>query len=208
MVMQLLNQQIANFELSALNEFSKSAPWQLTSGSTAIVERLLKGLVSGFDVRGNIAVHQTATIETGAIIKGPAIIGPNCFIASGAYVRGGCWLEDTCVLGPGSEMKSSFFFKGTKLAHFNFVGDSILGSNVNLEAGSLIANFRNERPDSTVSFMYGGKRIETGAAKFGALIGDHTKIGANAVIAPGAILAPGTIVERLSLIDHGPTRSN
>jgi UDP-N-acetylglucosamine diphosphorylase / glucose-1-phosphate thymidylyltransferase / UDP-N-acetylgalactosamine diphosphorylase / glucosamine-1-phosphate N-acetyltransferase / galactosamine-1-phosphate N-acetyltransferase len=49
------------------------------------------------------------------------------FIAAGAYVRGGCWLEANCVLGPGAELKSSFVFAGTKLAHFNFVGDSILG---------------------------------------------------------------------------------
>jgi bifunctional N-acetylglucosamine-1-phosphate-uridyltransferase/glucosamine-1-phosphate-acetyltransferase GlmU-like protein len=36
-------------------------------------------------------------------------------------------------------------FAGTKLAHFNFVGDSLLGENVNLEAGSIVCNYRNER---------------------------------------------------------------
>jgi acetyltransferase-like isoleucine patch superfamily enzyme len=48
-----------------------------------------------------------------------------------------------------------------------------------------------------------GKRFETGAEKFGALVGDGTRIGANAVVAPGAILAPATIVQRLALIDQG-----
>jgi carbonic anhydrase/acetyltransferase-like protein (isoleucine patch superfamily) len=51
--------------------------------------------------------------------------------------------------------------------------------------------------------MHRGQRIETGAEKFGALVGDRTKIGCNAVIAPGAILAPDTIVKRLSLVDQG-----
>lgn len=201
--MNVMDEQIARFRSSALGEFSNSAPWELTLGSIGIVERLLNRLGQGYVVSGNVAVHDTATIEEGAIIKGPALIGPNCFIASGAYVRGGCWLEADCILGPGAELKSSFVFGGSKLAHFNFVGDSILGCEVNLEAGSIIANYRNEWADPTISFIHRGKRIETSAAKFGALVGDRTKVGANAVIAPGAILAPATIVRRLSLIDQG-----
>ena len=140
----------------------------------------------------------------GAVIKGPAIIGPNSFVAAGAYVRGGCWLEADCILGPGAELKSSFVFGGSKLAHFNFVGDSVLGSEVNFEAGSIIANYRNESADPTISFIYRGERVDAGAEKFGAVVGDRTRIGANAVIAPGAILPPDTIVPRLSLVDQAP----
>jgi bifunctional N-acetylglucosamine-1-phosphate-uridyltransferase/glucosamine-1-phosphate-acetyltransferase GlmU-like protein len=112
-------------------------------------------------------------------------------------------LEANCILGPGAELKSSFVFRGTKLAHFNFVGDSLLGCGVNLEAGSIIANYRNERASPAISFYHNGKWLETGSEKFGALVGDHTRIGANAVVAPGAILAPATSVKRLSLIDQG-----
>jgi acetyltransferase-like isoleucine patch superfamily enzyme len=39
--------------------------------------------------------------------------------------------------------------------------------------------------------------------KFGALIGDHCRIGANAVLSPGTILKPGTVVPRLALVDQG-----
>jgi UDP-N-acetylglucosamine diphosphorylase / glucose-1-phosphate thymidylyltransferase / UDP-N-acetylgalactosamine diphosphorylase / glucosamine-1-phosphate N-acetyltransferase / galactosamine-1-phosphate N-acetyltransferase len=99
-------------------------------------------------------------------------------------------------------LKSSFVFAGSKLAHFNFVGDSILGRDVNLEAGSVIANYRNELPDPTISLVAEGRRVETGVDKFGALVGDRARIGANAVIAPGAFIAPDTIVPRLSLIDQ------
>jgi NDP-sugar pyrophosphorylase family protein len=201
--MRVIGEQIARFSTSALGEFSDSAPWELTHGSTGVVEWLLNRLGEGYTVSGDVAVHVTSTIEEGAIIKGPAIIGPDCFIAAGAYLRGGCWLEADCILGPGAELKSSFVFGGSKLAHFNFVGDSILGCEVNLEAGSVIANHRNEWVHPAISFNYGGKRIETGAKRFGALVGDRTKIGANAVIAPGAILAPATVVKRLSLVDQG-----
>lgn len=199
----MIDEYIAGFSSSALGEFAGSMPWELTLGSIGIVERLIGGLRDGYAVKGGVAVHLTSTIEDGAVIKGPAIIGPDCFIAAGAYVRGGCWLEANCILGPGAELKSSFVFRGSKLAHFNFVGDSLLGCGVNLEAGSIIANYRNEQASPAISFHHNGKWLETGAEKFGALVGDHTRIGANAVVAPGAILAPATIVKRLSLIDQG-----
>jgi len=177
-------------------------PWELTSGAIPVVERLLQELREGYVVTGGVAIHRTSNVETGAVIKGPAIIGPDCFIAAGAYVCGGCWLEANCILGPGAELKSSFVFRGSKLAHFNFVGDCILGSGVNLEAGSIIANYRNEWASPAISFFHEGKRLYADVDKFGALIGDRTRIGANAVIAPGAILAPATIVKRSSLIDQ------
>lgn len=96
-------------------------------------------------------------------------------------------------------------FRKSKLAHFNFVGDSILEGGVNLEAGSIIANYRNEYAVPRVRISYNGETIESDALKFGALVGDGCRIGANAVVAPGAILAPGTVVSRLGLIDQRPT---
>jgi acetyltransferase-like isoleucine patch superfamily enzyme len=73
---------------------------------------------------------------------------------------------------------------------------------VNVEAGAMIANYRNERADKRIRIRVEGQEIDTGVDKFGALIGDHARIGANAVIAPGAILRPGAIVKRLSLVDQ------
>jgi bifunctional N-acetylglucosamine-1-phosphate-uridyltransferase/glucosamine-1-phosphate-acetyltransferase GlmU-like protein len=200
--MSVIDEQIAEFATSALGEFSDRAPWQLTEGAIGIVEQLLSRSYRNYTVSDQVAVHQTSIVEPGAIIKGPAIVGPGCFIAATAYLRGGCWLEANCIIGPGAELKSSFVFRGSKLAHFNFVGDSILGCEVNLEAGAIIANYRNEQNEPAISFTHKGQLIDTGVIKFGALVGDRARIGANAVIAPGAILAPATIVSRLALIDQ------
>lgn len=189
---------------SPLSRWGEQPPWLITTKATAIVRSILDGLPGDFRRNGEIAIHKTATIEDGAVIKGAAIIGPGCFIAAGAYLRGGVWLDEACVIGPGSELKSSFMFHGTKLAHFNFVGESILGADVNLEAGSVIANHRNERADKEIYIRVGDALIATGVEKFGALIGDGVKIGANAVIAPGALIAPGTVIGRLSLVDQDP----
>jgi len=199
--MELIDEHIAAFRTSALQQFSNGAPWEMTSSSAAIVERLLVDLGTDYTLSGNVAWHLTSTIEVGAILKGPAIIGPKCFIGAGTLVRGGCWLEGNCILGPGAELKSSFVFAGTKLAHFNFVGDSILGSDVNLEAGSIVCNFRNERADREIRVRVGAALQRTGCHKFGALIGDRARIGANAVLAPGAVLAAGTVVPRGAVRD-------
>jgi NDP-sugar pyrophosphorylase family protein len=123
--MSVINEQIAAFGTSALGEFSNSLPWELTGRATGIVEQILSRSGPNYIVSDNIAVHDTSIVESGAIIKGPAMIGPDCYIAAGAYLRGGCWLEATCTIGPGAELKSSFVFSGSKLAHFNFVGDRL-----------------------------------------------------------------------------------
>lgn len=196
---------ISGFGRSALGKFGDREPWEITIHAQPIVSQLLDSVGDDYSVREDVKIHVTSVVEDGAVIKGPAIIGPGCFVAAGSYVRGGCWLEADCILGPGAELKSSFLFGGTKLAHFNFVGDSILGHGVNLEAGSIIANYRNELDGAAISFDYRGKLVETGVNKFGALLGDRTKIGANAVVAPGAVLPAGSIVKRLSLIDQGST---
>lgn len=141
-------------------------------------------------------------VEQGAVLKSPLILGPRCFVAAGAYLRGGNWVESDCIFGPGAELKSSFVFPHSKLAHFNFVGDSILGEGVNLEAGSIICNYRNERADKQIYIRTEAGLLGTAADKFGALVGDGTKVGANAVIAPGALLAAGTIVRRTDLLDQ------
>jgi len=197
-----LGSAIAGFAHSPMRPFRDCKPWDLTLRSEALVQDLLAGLDDGYDIVEGIATHRTASIETGAVVKAPAIIGPGCFIAAGAYVRQGCWLEADCILGPGAELKSSLLFRGTKLAHFNFVGDSILGAEVNLEAGSIIANYRNEDPGNTICFLHDGVMMDTGVSKFGALVADGVRIGANAVVAPGAILSRGMVVGRLALVDR------
>lgn len=200
--MALLPQFIAAFPASPLGFLVGREPWSLTSEAEATVSDLLDHLPPDFRRDGDVAVHRAATVESGAVVKGPAIVGKNCFIAAGAYLRGGVWLDENCILGPGAEIKSSFMFAGSKLAHFNFVGDSILGSGVNLEAGSIVANYRNERDSKEIRARIDGVLVRTGVQKFGSLIGDQARIGANAVLAPGTLLKPYQVVTRLSLIDQ------
>ncbi|MHC8403253.1 LbetaH domain-containing protein [Pseudomonas sp. MDT1-17] len=197
-----ISDYIHDVACSPLAEWAGLTPWEVVINAPERVQQLLTRLACDeYDVQGDIAIHRTARYEEGAILKGPLIIGPGCFIAAGAYLRGGCWLGENCIIGPGAELKSSFVFSGTKLAHFNFVGDSVLGAGVNLEAGSIIANYRNERADKGVNVRVNNVLRPTGCEKFGALMGDGSRLGANAVVAPGGLLLPGTVIRRLSLYD-------
>jgi UDP-N-acetylglucosamine diphosphorylase / glucose-1-phosphate thymidylyltransferase / UDP-N-acetylgalactosamine diphosphorylase / glucosamine-1-phosphate N-acetyltransferase / galactosamine-1-phosphate N-acetyltransferase len=180
------------------------APWQVVAQADVIISTAQRILGPEYRIANGFAIHASATIETGAVLKGVGIIEPRCFVAAGAYLRGGVYLGGDCIVGPSSELKSSFLFPGSKLAHFNFVGDSILGSGVNVEAGAVIANYRNELAEKTIRIAIDDEVIDTGVVKFGALVGDRSRVGANAVVAPGTLIAPETIIGRLQLIDQYP----
>ncbi|MGH6615725.1 transferase [Sphingomonas sp.] len=180
-------------------------PWTIVRDAEALVRSAIAHLGAEYRIESDIAVHASATLEPGAVLKGPAIIGPHCFVAAGAYLRGGVYLDEECIIGPNAELKTSFMFKGSKIAHLNFVGDSILGAGVNVEAGAIIANYRNEQDDKRIRILFHGEVIDTGIDKFGALLGDGTRIGANAAIAPGAILPPNSRIGRLQLVDQSPS---
>lgn len=186
--------------------FADSDPeaWRAVQQAEALIGNAIRSLDSEYRIEDGFAIHRSAILESGTILKGRGIIGPRCFIAAGAYLRGGTYLAEDCILGPGSELKTSFLFARSKIAHLNFIGDSVIGADVNIEAGAVIANHRNELGDKMIRIQVASEVIETGVDKFGALVGDNVRIGANAVIAPGALIPPGTKVGRLALVDQHP----
>jgi len=181
---------------------NNTLPWTITQSAAFIILEKIKNLNSDFTIHDGIAVHKDAILEEHVIIKSPSIISAGCFIAAHSYLRGGVFLAESVSIGPGCEVKSSFVMPNSTLAHFNFVGDSIVGSEVNMEAGSILANHFNERGNTVIDVMIGGQRVTTGITKFGSLLGDGSKIGANAVLSPGTILQPNTKVKRLELVEQ------
>ncbi|MFD3000147.1 DapH/DapD/GlmU-related protein [Pontibacter toksunensis] len=177
-------------------------PWLIPQSLPGMIEEMMDQLDSGYTVKDGVAIHKTATVERGVVLKAPVIISENCFIGANAYLRGGVYLGKGATIGTSCEVKTSIILHGSAVAHFNFIGDSIIGSNVNFEAGSIVANHYNERKDNRIWVVLSGEVINTEVTKFGALIGDNCKIGANAVLSPGTVLPPGTIVKRLELVEQ------
>lgn len=177
-------------------------PWHITSKLTIILEEMIAQLGSDFHIENGIAVHKSAVVEGGAVLKAPVIISQKCFVASKSYLRGGVYLGESSIIGPGCDIKTSIFMENAVAAHLNFIGDSIIGNDVNFEAGSVTANHYNERVWNEITVIQDGNRIQTGSTRFGSLIGDHGRIGANAVLSPGTLLQPNTVVDRLQLVDQ------
>ncbi len=192
---------IKDFSLTFSNQRNLQ-PWDITNKLKEFLENIISTLDDHYLIKDKVAIHKTAIIEHGAIIKQPAIIGENCYVAAHAYFREGVYLERSVKIGPGCEIKNSIICSETAIAHFNYIGNSIIGRNVNFEAGSIAANHYNERISKKISVLYKTDIIETNTEKFGSLVGDNSRIGANAVLSPGTILEKNTIVKRLELIEQ------
>lgn len=177
-------------------------PWEVIDHLQPILESKFKTLTDDFIISENVAIHKTAVVEQNVIFKGKVIIGENSFIGANAYLRGPIYIGKNVKIGPGSEIKQSIIFNDTAVAHFNYIGNSIIGNRINFEAGSICANHYNERKDKQISVLFNSEIIKTNTQKFGALVGDDSRIGANAVLSPGTILIKESIVRRLELIEQ------
>ena len=143
------------------------------------------------DEENQIFIHETAIISNDVTIEGPAYIGSEVEIRPGAYIRSFSWICHKAVVGNCSEIKHSILLPGAKAPHFNYVGDSILGMEVNLGAGCKLSNLRNDGRNIMLRDGKTGEIIgESGLRKFGAILGDRTQIGCNVVTNPGVILGP------------------
>lgn len=187
---------------STFPDLAERSPWHIVNKLSEIILDRIPHLNEDFTVTDGVAIHKSATIEQNVIIKAPAIISEGCFIGANAYLRGGIFLGKSTVVGTSCEVKSSIIFHHSAVAHFNFIGDSIIGSHVNFEAGSITANHYNERADKHIRVLVSGRVTPTHATKFGALVGDNSKVGANAVLSPGTILPKASVVKRLELIQQ------
>ncbi len=139
-----------------------------------------------------VFIGEGTVLEDGVMIKGPAIIGRHCRFRHNAYLRENVIVGDHCVVGNSSELKNALLFNHCEAPHYNYVGDSILGFKAHLGAGVKISNLKVTR--SKVVIEHEGRRIETGLRKFGALIGDRTEVGCNAVLNPGSILGRDCLI--------------
>jgi bifunctional N-acetylglucosamine-1-phosphate-uridyltransferase/glucosamine-1-phosphate-acetyltransferase GlmU-like protein len=155
----------------------------------------------------HICVGEGAVVEPGALIKGPTIIGNHTEIRQGAYVRGNCLIGNRCVVGHTTEVKTSIMLDGAKAGHFAYIGDSILGNNVNLGAGTKLANLKIV--DVEMKLKVEGRTYETGLRKLGAILGDHVETGCNSVTSPGTLLGKASLVYPCVNVPGGfyPSRS-
>lgn len=139
-----------------------------------------------------IFFEKNVIVEPFSFISSPAYFSKDTQIRHGAYIRGNVYTGEGAVIGHATEVKNSIFLKSAKASHFAYVGDSILGSEVNLGAGTKLANLKFNRKD--IILVINNITINTGLKKFGAILGDRCQTGCNSVLQPGTLLGKNSYV--------------
>ena len=174
-------------------------PWDMLDANATLMDQIPGGnagtIEEGVTLHGPVIVGEGSIIRAGTYIEGPCIIGKNCRIGPHAYIRGSTGIGDDCHIGHCTEIKNSIIMAGTKIPHFNYLGDSIVGSNCNFGAGTKCANLRHDHANVRVC------GTDTRKKKFGAVIGDNVLFGINCSINVGTIVgsnaqfAPNSFIE-------------
>ena len=131
-------------------------------------------------------------IKANVVFEGPCTIGEDCIIGPNSYIREGVIIGNGVRIGHACEIKNSIILNSTHIAHLSYVGDSVVGSDVNIAAGAICANFRFD--GKKIDVRYNNDRYDTGLDKFGCVIGDTSQIGVNAILNPGSILGKNIVV--------------
>jgi len=186
------------FEVVEIDEcwIDIGTPWNLLEANEIYmknVEPEIRGdIEGGVTINGNVFVSEGAVIKSGTYIEGTVWIGEGAVIGPNAYIRGATMLDARTKVGAASEVKNSIIMEGAKVPHHNYVGDSIIGRNVNLGSGTKIANLRLDKGEIAVE--RDGKKMNTGRRKFGAILGDNVSTGINSSINVGTIIGSDSIV--------------
>ncbi len=136
-------------------------------------------------------------VEPTAVIRSHTIIGEKCEVRHGAYLRGNIVTGRACTLGHTTEVKDSIIMNHSEMGHFNYIGNSIIGSFVNIGAGTKLANLKfrsasakREISFPELSFVMNKTEVKTSLSKLGAIIGDYCETGCNSVLSPCVLLGP------------------
>ena len=162
-------------------------PWELIEVNEDLIGKLkteIKGTIEdGAFIHGEVFLDEGSVIKAGVYIEGNVYIGKNCDIGPNSYIRGNTYFGDNVHVGNAVEIKNSIIMENTNVSHLSYVGDSVIGSNCNIAAGTNIANLRFD--NATIKTKIKNQKIDSGRRKLGAIIGDSVKTGINSSFSPG-----------------------
>lgn len=174
-------------------------PWDLLDANTrllSVLSPVQEGVIEdGVTIHGAVSIGAGTVIKAGTYIEGPCVIGKDCKIGPHAYIRPGTAVGDRCHIGHSSELKNSIIMPETKIPHFNYLGDSIVGSRCNFGAGTKLANVRHDHGIIKVC----GK--STGRVKFGAIVGDNVQFGINCSVNVGTVIGSDSNIAPHSFVE-------
>ena len=144
-------------------------------------------------------VGTDTVIEPMSFIESDVRIGKGCRIGPFARVRSGSVLEDDVEVGNFIEVNRSMLGRGTKAKHQAYLGDAILGSNVNVGCGTITANYDGKGKFQSVI----GEEAFLGT---GTILVAPVKVGKRAITGAGAVVTKGKDVPAGSVVVGVPAR--
>lgn len=178
----------------------KTYPWEVLDGIGDFIRALGPTLSpEEYDhPRETVWIAKNAKIAPTAFIGENCIIGPDTEVRHCAFIRENAFVGDHCVVGNSTELKNVVLLSHVQTPHYNYVGDSVLGSWSHMGAGSITSNVKS---DSTPIVIHDGEEaMKTGRKKIGAMLGDHVEIGCGSVLNPGTVIGAGSSVYPLSSV--------
>ncbi len=155
-------------------------------GSHVVFEGAVR-LRSGAQIRSHVSLRNCdigpdACIEAFSVIE-QARIGARCRVGPFARLRPETVMEEDSRVGNFVEVKKSTIGEGTKINHLSYVGDSQVGRDVNIGAGTITCNYDGARKHPTVI----GDDV---------FIGSGTQLIAPVTIGAGATIGAGSTITK------------
>ena len=158
-------------------------PWEILRANRIIMDSWEHSQISktvtleaNVTIQGTVYIEDDVVIKAGAVLEGPCSIGKGCYIGNNSLIRSYTALGDNCSVGYGVELKNCVVQQNSHIGRLSFIGDSVLGENVDIGAGTMTVNRKLDW--STIKVIHQKKARDTGILKLGAFIGDDVAIGA------------------------------
>ncbi|MHA1299576.1 MAG: bifunctional sugar-1-phosphate nucleotidylyltransferase/acetyltransferase [Candidatus Helarchaeota archaeon] len=165
-------------------------PWDLLEANELLLKNMRlenKGTIEkNVNIHGEVGIGEGTVIRSGVYIIGPVLIGNDCIIGPNCYLRPNTVLGNGVKIGNACEIKASLIMDNSAVPHLSYIGDSVIGRNVNLGAGTITANLRFDKKSIKASIKQ--KRVDSQRKKLGAIIGDNSQSGIGVTFMPGVIV--------------------
>lgn len=172
-------------------------PWDLLQAQSDLMKDLKPGVLGAIDpsvvLEGPVFVEKGARVRHHTVIEGPCIVQRDAKVGPHAYIRPSTVIGRGCHVGASVELKNTLLMERSNVPHLSYVGDSVIGTDCNLGAGTNVANLKHTKNNVRVQ-LEDGAWVDTGLRKFGVILGDDVKTGINTTLNVGAVLAQGVRV--------------
>ena len=174
-------------------------PWEILTANKMIMDSWQESsiartatLEANVTLQGIVCIEAGAIIKSGAVLEGPCCIGEGSYIGNNSLIRSYTSVGKNCKVGSGVELKNCVVMDNSQIGRLSFVGDSVLGENVDMGAGCMTVNRTVDW--EPISVKNGKRPMGTGMTKLGAFLGDGVVVGAGNTLQPGMVVAPGKIL--------------